>query len=97
MSASFGVDVSKLNKSSAVWSQDAFLRDLTSATMTKRETADVNKTLSQIGVLFNSISGSTLRTLEGNQVLAQHIEQFNNTYVRAGQIIGNSKAPTQQS
>jgi hypothetical protein len=94
MSASFGVDVSKLNKSSAVWSQDAFLRDLTSATMTKRETADVNKTLSQIGVLFNSISGSTLRTLEGNQVLAQHIEQFNNTYVRAGQIIGNSKAHT---
>jgi len=94
MSASFGVDVSKLNKSSAVWSQDAFLRDLTSATMTKRETADVNKTLSQIGVLFNSISGSTLRTLEGNQNLAQHIEQFNNTYVRAGQIIGNSKAHT---
>jgi len=90
MSASFGVDVSKLNKSSAVWSQDAFLRDVTNATMTKRETADVQKTLSQIGVLFNSISGTTLRTLEGNQVLAQHIETFNNTFVRAGQMPGNS-------
>ena len=90
MSASFGVNVSKLKKSNAVWSQDAFLRDVTSATMTKRETADVQKTLSQIGVLFNSISGSTLRTLEGNQNLAQHIETFNNTFVRAGQMPGNS-------
>ena len=94
MSASFGVDVSKLKKSSAVWSQDAFLRDVTSATMTKKETEDVNKTLSQIGVLFNSISGTTLRALEGNQVLAQHIETFNNTFVRAGQMPGNSKAHT---
>jgi hypothetical protein len=91
MSAQFGVNVSALNKSSAVWSQDAFLRDVTNATMTKRETADVQKTLSQIGVLFNSISGSTLRTLEGNQNLAQHIEQFNNTFVRAGQMPGDSK------
>ena len=94
MSASFGVDVSKLKKSNAVWSQDAFLRDVTSATMTKKETEDVNKTLSQIGVLFNSISGTTLRALEGNQVLAQHIETFNNTFVRAGQMPGNSKAHT---
>jgi len=90
MSAKFGVNVSALNKSSAVWSQDAFLRDVTNATMTKRETADVQTTLSQIGVLFNSISGSTLRTLEGNQNLAQHIETFNNTFVRAGQMPGNS-------
>tara|TARA_R110000868_G_scaffold85896_1_gene241277 strand:- start:6135 stop:7352 length:1218 start_codon:yes stop_codon:yes gene_type:complete len=92
MSASYGVNVAALNKSSTVWSQDAFLRDMTKATMTKRETADVNKTLSQIGKLFNTISGSTLRSLEGNQNLAQHIEQFNNTYVKAGQIVGNSSA-----
>lgn len=96
MRASFGVDVSKFNKSSNVWSQDAFLRDVTNATMTKRETEDVQKTLSQIGVLFNSISGTTLRALEGNQQLAQHIETFNNTFVRAGQMPGNSKAHTKK-
>jgi hypothetical protein len=90
MSAKFGVNVSALNKSSAVWSQDAFLRDVTNATMTKKETVDVQKTLSQIGILFNSISGSTLRTLERNQNLAQHIETFNNTFVRAGRMPGNS-------
>lgn len=91
MKASFGVDVTKFRNSKNVWSQDAFLRDLTNATMSKRETDDINKTLSQIGKLFNSISGSTLRELEQNQSLAQHIETFNNTYVRKGQIIGNSK------
>ena len=94
MRASFGVDVSKFNKSANVWSQDAFLRDVTKATMTKRETDAVNKVLTKIGVLFNSISGSTLRELEGNQVLAQHIETFNNTYVRAGKTIGNTTRHT---
>ena len=91
MKASYGVNVKALKKSKNVWSQDAFLRDVRSATMTKRETEDVNKTLSEIGVLFNSISGTTLRALEGNQSLAQHIETFNNTYVRKGQVIGDPK------
>lgn len=94
MKASYGVDVSKLNNTTAVWSQDAFLRDMTKATMTKRETDDVNKILTQIGVLFNQISGNTLRALEADQALAQHIEQYNNTFVRQGQIISNTKAHT---
>ena len=41
------------------------------------ETEKVNGILSEIGVLFNQISGSTLRELESNQALAQHIVQFN--------------------
>jgi len=94
MRASYGVDVSKLNRSSNVWSQDAILRDVTQATMTKRETEDVQQILSQIGTLFNQISGSTLRQLEGNQELARTIETFNNTYVRKGSIIGNTTAHT---
>ena len=79
MKASYGVDVSKLKKTANVWSQDAMLRDVRIATMTKNETETVNEYLSQIGKLFNGISGTTLRTLEANQTLAQHIEQFNNT------------------
>ena len=94
MKASYGVDVSKLKKTANVWSQDAMLRDVRSATMTKNETETVNEYLSQIGKLFNGISGTTLRTLEANQTLAQHIEQFNNTYVRAGATIGDSRAHT---
>jgi len=92
MRASFGVDVKSLKKSLNVWSQDAFLRDVTKATMTKSETDSVNETLSEIGTLFRSIAGSTLRELEANQELAQHIETFNNTYVRRGEIIKNETA-----
>ena len=94
MKASYGVNVSQLKSTKNVWSQDAMLRNVQNATMTKSETETVNEYLSQIGKLFNSISGTTLRALEGNPTLAQHIEQYNNTFVRAGAVIGNSQAHT---
>lgn len=94
MRASYGVDVASLSTSRNVWSQDAMLSDMRGATLTKRETESVNEVLSNIGRLFNGISGTTLRTLEGNQNLAQHIEQFNNTYVREGATIGDTRAHT---
>jgi len=91
MKASYGVDVSKLRKSKNVWSQDAILRDLTSATMSEKDTREVNEYLSKAGKLFNQIAGSTLRQLESNPTLAQTIETFNNTFVRRGEVIGDSK------
>jgi len=94
MKASYGVDVSKFKKSKKVWSQDAMLRDLTKATLSKKETEEVNEHLSQAGKLFNQISGTTLRQLESNQKLAQLIEQFNNTYVRRGETIRNTAQHT---
>ena len=88
MKASYGVNVSKLNKSANVWQQDAMLRDVSgTATMSAKETERVNAHLSRAGKLFNEISGSTLRQLEQDQKLAQLIEQFNNTFVRSGTII----------
>lgn len=92
MRASYGVDVSKFKKSKFIWSQDAMLRDMTNMTMTEQETDEVNEYLSEAGRIFNKISGSTLRELEANQTLAQHIEQFNNSYVRAGTVITNTEA-----
>jgi len=91
MRASYGVDVSKLRKSKNVWSQDAILRDLTSATMSEKDTKEVNEYLSKAGKLFNQVAGSTLRQLESNPTLAQTIETFNNTFVRRGEVIGDSK------
>lgn len=96
MRASYGVDVKKLKNSTAVWSQDAMLRDLSKATMSKKETEDVNLLLSRIGKLFNQTAGSTLRTLAANQELARIIETFNNTFVRKGDVIGNTKTHTQK-
>ena len=91
MKASYGVDVSKFKKSKNVWSQDAMLRDVSGATMTTKETNDVNKLLSNSGKIFQKIAGSTIRELERNQELAKLIEQYNNTYVRKGEIIQNSQ------
>ena len=90
MKASYGVDVSKFRKSTSVWSQDAMLRDVSSATMNEKETEEVTKHLSKCGVLFNKISGTTLRQLEANSDLAQLLEQYNNTFVRKGAVIGNT-------
>ena len=92
MRASYGVDVSKFRKTRNVWSQDAMLRDMTKVTMSKKDTDEVNTLLSQAGRIFNQIAGSTLRQLEVNDNLAKLIEQFNNTYVRKGEIVKNSNA-----
>ena len=91
MRASYGVQVSKFNSTRAVWSQDAMLRDLTNVTMTKRETEEVNEYLSQAGKIFNTISGTTLRQLENNKELSSLIETYNNTFVRSGTVIGNTR------
>ena len=90
MRASYGVDVSKLKKSKNVWSQDAMLRDLTKVTMSKDETNEVNGYLSQAGKLFNQISSTTLKQLENNSELSSLIETYNNSFVRQGQLIGDS-------
>jgi hypothetical protein len=87
MRASYGVDVSKFKRSSKVWSQDAMLTNVGDATLNEKETEEVNTLLSKCGVLFNKISGNTLRELEGNQILSRLIETYNNTYVREGQLL----------
>ena len=91
MRASYGVDVSKFKSTRAVWSQDAMLRDMTNITMSKRDTEEVNEYLSQAGKIFNKISGTTLRTLEGQEELQKLIETYNNSFVRAGTVIGNTR------
>ena len=92
MKASYGVDVTQFRKTKNVWSQDAMLRDMTNYTMTKKDTEEVNEYLSQAGSLFNQIASTTLRQLESNEQLAKSIEQFNNTFVRQGQVITNPRA-----
>ena len=95
MKASYGVNVSKFNKSANVWSQDAMLRDVTKATMNKKDTEEVNEYLRQAGSIFNQIAGSTLRELQGNREIAVAIETYNNTFVRTGTIIGDTKKHTE--
>ena len=95
MKASYGVDTTKFKKSSTVWSQDAMLRDLTNTTMSASDTEEVNEYLRKAGEIFNKIAGSTLRQLQGNPELSQSIETYNNTFVRKGEIIGDTKKHTE--
>ena len=90
MRATYGVDVSKLRTSRNVWSQDAMLKDLTNATMTERETKEVNDILSQIGNLFRQTASSTLKSVSDNPEFAGAIETYNNKFVRAGTMIPDS-------
>ena len=91
MKANFNYDASGLKQTSSVFSTDANLKDMTGFTMSKSDTEQVTSYLSQAGKLFNQVAGSTLRQLEGNQQLAQMIETFNNTYVRQGTVITDTK------
>jgi len=94
MKASYGVNVNALKTTRKVWSQDAMLRDVSVATMTESETKAVDAALSNAGKLFSKVSGNTLRQLEANPQLAQLIEQFNNTFVRKGEVIKDSRRHT---
>jgi len=90
MKASYGVNVNKFRPSKNVWSQDAFLRDLTKQTMTSKETDMVNTHLSMAGKIFRTISGNTLRELEKHPELPRLIEQYNNSFVRKGMVVSNT-------
>jgi len=91
MTASYGVDVSKFNKVSTIWAQDAELRDLSgNATLTKKDTAEVTAALSNSGKIFQKIAGSTLKEIETNQEFARIIETYNNSFLRSKKPIGNT-------
>lgn len=59
--------------------------------MSKRDTEEVNEYLSTAGKIFNRISGTTLRELEKQEELQRLIETYNNSFVRAGSVIGNTR------
>jgi len=92
MKASFDVKASEFKASRDVWFQDATLRDLSgTATLTKKDTDEVTKALSEAGKIFRKIAGSTLREIEGNATLAQTIETYNNTFVRKQEVIKDTR------
>ena len=98
MKASFGVDISKLSKPTSVWMDDATYKDVSGrATFTQKETDAVTKILSNTGKTFQRINAPMLRqflklqdSLTGVLVGAS-LKTYNNSKVRAGEIIKNPK------
>ena len=98
MKASFGADISKLNKVPSVWMDDATYKDVSGkATFTENETEDITAILSQTGRTFNKINGPKLRAFLRFQdsltgVLAgASLKTYNNSKVRAGEKITNPR------
>lgn len=92
LKASFDVKTSDLLKSDNVWAIGPEIPDLTGiATMSASDTADVTAMLSAAGKLFQKIGSTVLTDLANHPELIQTIETYNNTHIRNGQFITNSK------
>ena len=98
MKASFGVNISKLTKTSSVWMDDATYKDVSGrATFTSRETDAITKVLSQAGSTFRKINSSLLTKFLNLQnsmtgaLSGASLKTYNNSKVRAGEIISNPK------
>mgnify|MGYP001481181394 FL=1 len=99
MTASFGANITSLNKPSSVWMDDATYKDASGrATFTKTETDNITKILSQTGKTFQKINANQLRSFLVMQngmtgaIAGASLKTYNNSKVRAGEIISNPAA-----
>ena len=99
MKASFGANISSLNKSSSVWMDDATYKDTSGkSTFTETETEKVTAVLSQVGTTFRKIHSGQLNSFLRLQqsmtgaLAGASLKTYNNSKVRAGEKITNPMA-----
>ena len=93
MKASFNIDIGHLTTTKDVWFRDASFTDASgSATFTEKETADLTSILSQAGRLFTTIPALTLNKIASSETYLMQIKTYNNTKVREGQEIRDTRA-----
>jgi len=95
MSASFSVNLRGFSKNAGVWFSDAEYKD-TSGTINfnKSETTDITGILSNAGKTFRKIDSNFLGMLSQDEKLKELVKTYNNTKVRAGEKITNTKKHT---
>jgi len=97
MNASFGVSIAAFKKVRTVWQKSANFPDISGlATLTKKETNEITKHISNAGKLFQKIASSTLADVSTNKDINLFINTFRNTKVRAQSEISNTKAHTKE-
>jgi len=96
MKASFGANISSLNKPSSVWMDDATYKDASGrATFTETETEKITAVLSQVGTTFRKIHSGQLNSFLKLQesmtgsIVGASLKTYNNSKVRAGEKITN--------
>ena len=93
MSASFGVSVAAFKTVRSVWQKSANFPDISGlATLSKKETDEITKHISNAGKLFQKIASSTLTDVSTNTNINLYINTFRNTKVRAQEETTNSAA-----
>ena len=95
MSASFTVNLRGLDKNAGVWFSDADYKD-TSGTINfnKSETKEITGILSNAGKTFRTLDSNVLSMISEDEEIKTLIKTFNNTKVRAGEKIKNTKMHT---
>ena len=95
MSASFNVNLRGLSKNSGVWFSDANYKD-TSGTINfnKEETKKITGILSDAGKTFRKLDSGILGMLSQDEELKILVKTYNNTKVRAGEKITNTRMHT---
>ena len=97
MNASFGVTIGSFKTVRTVWQKSANLPDISGlATLTKRDTDEITKHISNAGKLFQKISANTLTDVSTNTDINLFINTFRNTKVRAQSEISNTSAHVQE-
>jgi len=95
MTASFGVSSGAFRETSSIWQADAKFQDTSgSATMTKKETADVTKILNEAGRLFKTLNSNILEMIADDSQTGLLIKAYTNKMVRQGQKISNVRKHT---
>lgn len=95
MSASFNVNLRGLSKNSGVWFSDANYKD-TSGTINfnKEETKKITSILSDAGKTFRKLDSNVLSMISEDEELKILVKTYNNTKVRAGEKITNTRMHT---
>ena len=93
MNASFGVSIGAFKTVRSVWQKSANLPDISGlATLTKKDTDEITKHISNAGKLFQKIAATTLNDVATNKDINLFINTFRNTKVRSQDEVTNSKA-----
>lgn len=88
MKASFGVNISGLNKPSSVWMDDATYKDVSgSAKFSKKETIEITKILSSVGRDFRKIKSTELKSFLKLQekMKGGTFKTYLNTFIKSGE------------
>ena len=97
MKASFNIDIKNLTTTKDVWFRDAYFVDASgTASFTEEETRTVTSILSQAGRTFQTINSLNLNRISTSDVILTYIKTFNNTKVREGLKIKDTRAHTQE-